>query len=160
MSGCRSYKKWTGYNRAGFQQRGKVMVRARVGILALAFSTLAAGAFAQGNPTGTSSGHVTDPGALALPGVSVTVASPVLQGVRRTVTSGNGDYILPFLPPGDYTLTFELQGFATTRQLVGLKMADRLPVNVRLALASVSEVVNVVAAGGETATTATVATTV
>ena len=136
------------------------MARARTWVLALVFSALARAVFAQGNPTGTISGHVTDPDNLALPGVSVTVASTVLQGVRTTVSSANGDYILPFLPPGDYTVTFELQGFATTRQLVSLKMADRLPVNVRLTIASLSEVVNVAAATGETATTATVATTI
>jgi outer membrane receptor protein involved in Fe transport len=136
------------------------MVRSRIVILALAFSTLAGDAFAQGNPTGTISGHVTDPDNLALPGVSVTVASTVLQGVRTAVTSPNGDYILPFLPPGDYTVTFELQGFATTRQLVSVRMADRLPVNVKLTLASVSEVVDVTAATAEMATTATVATTI
>ena len=110
------------------------MVRSRIVILALALSTLGGDAFAQGNPTGTISGHVTDPDNLALPGVSVTVASTVLQGVRTTVTSPNGDYILPFLPPGDHMVTFELQGFATTRQLVSLKMADRLPVNVKLTM--------------------------
>ena len=32
----------------------------------------AAGAFAQGNPTGTISGHVSDPDGLAVPGATVT----------------------------------------------------------------------------------------
>jgi hypothetical protein len=117
-------------------------------------------AFAQGNPTGTISGRVTDPDNLALPGVTVTAAAPVLQGVRTVVTSGNGDYIIPFLPAGDYTVTFEIAGFATVKQAVSLKMADRLPVNVKLALASVTEVVNVQGAASETAPTRTVATTI
>ena len=68
------------------------------------FLAVAIQGFCQGNPTGTISGHVIDPGNLAMPGVSVTVASPVLQGVRTAVTSVNGDYIVPFLPPGEYTL--------------------------------------------------------
>ena len=67
------------------------MSRSRTLILALAFVTLASPVFAQGNPTGTITGHVTDPDSLALPGVTVTVASPVLQGVRTVVTSPNGD---------------------------------------------------------------------
>ena len=53
--------------------------------------------FAQGNPTGAVSGQVVDPEGLALPGVTITAQSPALQGVRTTTTSGNGDYIIPFL---------------------------------------------------------------
>ncbi|HQU33152.1 MAG TPA: TonB-dependent receptor [Thermoanaerobaculaceae bacterium] len=116
-------------------------------------------ALGQGNPTGTITGHVTDPDNLALPGVTVTVASPRLQGVRTVSTSENGDYIIPFLPAGDYTVTFELQGFATIKQAVNVKMADVLPVNVKMALSAVTETLNISAAASETATTATVATT-
>ncbi len=63
------------------------MWRSRNWILALAFVALASTAFAQGNPTGTITGRVTDPDNLVLPGVTVTAASPVLQGVRTAVTS-------------------------------------------------------------------------
>ena len=45
-----------------------------------------------------------------MPGVTVTVESAALQGPRTTVTSANGDFIIPFLPPGEYTVTFEIQG--------------------------------------------------
>ena len=126
---------------------------------ALALTVVATGAFAQGNPTGTISGQVTDPDDLALPGVSITVSSPVLQGLRTTVSSSNGDYLLTFLPPGDYTVTFELQGFTTVTRAVGLKMADRQPLSVRMALASLTEVVEVTATLSGTATTGTVSTT-
>ena len=132
----------------------------RCGILAVVFSLLAGTVFAQGNPTGTIVGQVTDPDGLAMPGVTVTAASAGLQGVRTAVTSANGDYIVPFLPAGEYTLTFDLQGFATTSKAVSLKMADRLPVNVRLAVGGLTEVVSVTAGASETATTATVATTI
>lgn len=136
------------------------MSRSRSWILAMAFLAPASAVLAQGNPTGTISGHVTDPDDLALPGVTVTVGSPVLQGVRTAVTSENGDYIIPFLPAGDYTVTFELQGFATVKQTVGLKMADTLPVNVKLGVAAVTETITVTGSAAETATTPTVATTV
>src|SRR5205809_7989726 len=88
----------------------------------------AAVASAQGNPTGTISGHVVDPDGLAVPGATVSVASPVLQGVRTAITSANGDYIVPFLPAGDYQVTFELQGFQTVQRTnVPVKMAETLP---------------------------------
>jgi outer membrane receptor for ferrienterochelin and colicin len=136
------------------------MWRSRNWILALAFVALASTAFAQGNPTGTISGRVTDPDNLVLPGVTVTAASPMLQGVRTAVTSGAGDYIIPFLPAGDYTVTFELQGFGTVKEMVSLKMADLQPVNVKLRVAGVTETVTVTGSLTETATTPTVATTV
>src|SRR5262245_62297920 len=77
-----------------------------------------AGAAAQGNPTGTISGHVADPDGLAVPGATVTAAAPALQGVRTAVTSAHGDYIIPFLPAGQYEVNVALQGFRpVTRKL-------------------------------------------
>ena len=134
------------------------MTRSRSWTLLLALSAMASTAFAQGNPTGTIFGRVADPDNLGMPGVSVTVSATVLQGLRTAVTSDNGDYIVPFLPAGEYTVTFEIQGFATAKQVVSLKMADRLPVNVKLAVGAVTEVVSVTATT-ETAITPTVATT-
>src|SRR5262245_63314238 len=79
-------------------------------------SGIAAAAAAQGNPTGAISGHVIDAGNLPVPGATVTVSSPALQGTRNAVTSANGDYIIPFLPAGEYDVTFELQGFQTVKR--------------------------------------------
>ena len=114
---------------------------------------------AQGTPTGAISGQVVDPSKLPLPGVTVSAASPVLQGTRTAVTSENGDYIIPFLPPGDYAVTFELAGFATLTQTARIEMSATVPINVTMALASVTETVTVTGAATEIAQTATVAAT-
>src|SRR5262245_12681494 len=80
--------------------------------IGLALGLLAPGTSASGQTTtGALSGRVTDSQGLALPGVTVNVSSPSLQGVRSAVTSENGDYIVPQVPSGDYTVTFELSGF-------------------------------------------------
>src|SRR5215469_10101639 len=101
-------------------------------------------AAAQGNPTGTISGRVVDPADLPVPGVTVTASSPVLQGVRTAVTSANGDYIIPFLPAGTYDVTFELSGFQTvTRTKLPVTMAQTLPLDVSLTVATVAENVTV-----------------
>src|ERR1700687_2573383 len=63
---------------------------------------------AQGT-TAAITGTVTSDGK-PLPGVTVTVSSPSLQGTRNTVTGSNGVYNFSALPPGDYTVVFELQG--------------------------------------------------
>ena len=47
-----------------------------------------------------------------MPGVTVVATSPALQGVREAVTDGNGFYTIPVLPPGAYTVRYELQGMA------------------------------------------------
>src|SRR5215468_7201828 len=72
-----------------------------------------ASAFAQA----TLSGVVKDPSGAVLPGVTVDAASPVLiEKTRTAVTDGTGQYRLPELPPGPYTLTFTLTGFSTVRR--------------------------------------------
>ncbi len=126
---------------------------------ALIFITFAIPAFSQGNPTGTISGHVTDPGGLSMPDARVRVSSTVLQGQRNAVTSANGDYILPFLPPGEYTVKFERDGFAAMEMSISLKMADTQPLNVQLALTTVATKLTVTEAS-DLATTLTVASTI
>ncbi len=70
--------------------------------LTLCLLLCASGAGAQ-LPTGTISGRVTSADGLSLPGVTVTVTSPSLQGGRVVDTSENGDFSVPLLPPGDYS---------------------------------------------------------
>ena len=96
----------------------------RAFILATLVLAGATGAWAQGNPTGAIRGTVDDPDGLPLPGVTVTAASPALQGTRTAVTSANGDFIIPFLPPGDYTVTFELQNFRPQKQAVAIAYSE------------------------------------
>ena len=85
---------------------------ARFTALLVATVLFAGIAFAQGNPTATLTGRVINEGQ-GLPGVSVNVKSPALQGTRTAVTSVNGDFVLPLLPPGDYTVSFTMPGFQT-----------------------------------------------
>lgn len=114
----------------------------------------------QGNPTGTIAGRVVSLDGLSLPGVTVVAQSPALQGVREAVTSANGDYLLAFLPPGQYTVTFSLEGFTTLRQEASVAAAQSVPVDVRLELAGVTETVVVVGMTTDVLTqTATTATT-
>ena len=63
--------------------------------------------------TGSINGKVTDESGAVLPGVTVTVASPSMQGIRTAVTDDSGDYRFPAVPPGDYRITYELVGFGT-----------------------------------------------
>src|SRR5213592_84225 len=104
-------------------------------------------AFAQGggaSTTGSINGKVADTSAAVLPGVTVTAASPSLMGVQTAVTDAGGNYRFPALPPGTYTVTFELPGFTTLkRENIVIAMGFTAAVNVELAVASLQETVTV-----------------
>jgi len=121
---------------------------------------LSARAAAQGIPIGTIRGQVVDPASLPLPGVTITATSPVLPGKQTTVTSTHGDFILPFLPPGEYAIVFEHQGFQRQTHIVTVVTAETRPLIVTLAIAPLADVVRVSQAQPkEIATTLTVAHT-
>jgi outer membrane receptor protein involved in Fe transport len=115
--------------------------------------------FAQ-TPLGTISGRVLDASNLAVPGVTVTATSPNLQGSRSTSTSTNGDFILPALPPGRYTVTFELAGFGAVKEERELAATQPLVVDVVMRPAQLSEVVNVQARTDAFANTVQAATNI
>ena len=111
-------------------------------------------------PTGTISGRVIDEKGGVTPGVTVTATSPNLQGPRVTVTSENGDYAIPLLPPGDYTISFELSGFRGVKRTVSVASTQMVPLNVELTLAEVTETVQVTADASPFLSTAQVATNI
>jgi outer membrane receptor protein involved in Fe transport len=101
--------------------------------------------WAQGLPSGTLNGRVDDEAGAGLPGVSVTATSPALQGSRTTVTNVNGDYVIPNLPPGDYTVTIAVSGFQTVTRTPKVSSGQQNVVNVKLAMAGVTTGVTVIA---------------
>jgi len=61
---------------------------------------------------GSITGKVVDPQGNALPGVTLTVTGPALQGQRIYVTNDTGIFYFIALPPGkDYVLYVEMPGF-------------------------------------------------
>lgn len=93
-----------------------------------------------------------------LPGATVTISSPALQGARTTVTGASGDYNFGVLPPGAYTVTVDLQGLQTVRQTVTLRLAQTSRVDADLKVSSVSEAITVTAAASSVLETPQVST--
>ncbi|HQQ78863.1 MAG TPA: TonB-dependent receptor [Thermoanaerobaculia bacterium] len=71
---------------------------------------------ATGQTTSSIVGRVADDAGVPLPGVTVEATSPALQGSGRAVTDAQGRYRLSLLPPGTYTVTFAISGFASEKQ--------------------------------------------
>ena len=126
---------------------------------ALAAIAIFAGAAAAQATSGTITGRVVDNQNLAVPGVTVTVEGPNLQGALSAITSENGDYIVPQLPAGSYTVRFDLSGFGRQQRTVSVAPTQTVPLNVTLGIASLDETVNVVGKAADILTqTAQVAT--
>ena len=89
----------------------------RVHVAVLAAAVLLTPVLAAAQALGTIAGTVKDASGAVLPGVTVEVASPALiEKVRTNTTDGSGQYRIINLPPGDYTVTFTLPGFATVKR--------------------------------------------
>jgi outer membrane receptor protein involved in Fe transport len=84
--------------------------------LVFAFFLLAASAALLAQTTGTIEGSVTDQNNASLPGVSLELAGPRLQGVRSATTSAIGTYRFPSVPPGAYTITASLPGLGKVQK--------------------------------------------
>ena len=79
-----------------------------------------------------------------MPGVTVTISSPSMQGIRTAVTNEEGTYRFPAIPPGDYKITYELAGFSTVvREGIRVGLGFTATVNVELKIASLTESVTV-----------------
>lgn len=113
-------------------------------ILALSFLVAAAG-FAQGTGTTSSLSGTVTTGGTPLPGATVTITSPALQGARTDVTGSGGGYNFGALPPGPYTVTVELEGLQKVVRKTTLALAQSSRVDADLKVSSVSEAITVTA---------------
>jgi hypothetical protein len=110
-----------------------------LGLLVGSFGT----AFAQ--QTGAIRGTVTDSSKAVLPGVTVEAKGDVLPAPRVTVTGDAGEYRLPALPPGNYTLTFTLAGMQTVTRPARVQLEQDTVADITLNIAGATETVQVTA---------------
>ena len=124
------------------------------------FAVLLIARLAAGQTTsGTVTGHIVDTQGLPLPGVTVTVEGRNLQRAVNAISSENGDYVIPHLPPGTFEISFELSGFERQHRMVNVAPTQRLPINITMGPAIVAETIDVIARTADVLTqTALVAT--
>lgn len=86
--------------------------------------------------TGSIVGTVSDASGGRLPGVSVTLKGPALLGSQTFVSTSEGEFRFPAVPPGTYTLSLTLDGFRPVEQkgvIVSVGGASRVQVEMEVA---------------------------
>src|SRR5262245_16458566 len=91
-------------------------------------------------------GRVSDQTGAVIPGATVKAANTD-TGVNSTATTNaSGDFLLPFLIPGSYTLTAEAPGFkGWVRPQIQTRVNDRITIDVVMEIGQATESVRVTA---------------
>src|SRR5687767_13243561 len=116
-----------------------------IGLALLALPLLAAPVQAQVS-TAAITGRAIDTSGGALPGVTVSIASPnMIGGARTAVTDEQGVYRFTLLPGGTYTVTFTLPGFNTLNiESVVVSAGATMTINGKMEISTLQETVTVV----------------
>ena len=94
--------------------------------------------------TGVIEGSVVDASGAVLPGVDVEARNVDTNLLRNVVTSREGRFALLSLPPGNYTLTFKLSGFATlVQEAVLITVGQAARITAVMKVSGVAETVTV-----------------
>lgn len=116
----------------------------RIGLVIL-LMLFAISSFAQTSTSGSIVGRVSD-GSSALPGVTVEITSPSLQGTKVAVTDSKGEFRFSLLPPGVYQLRSSLSGFAeVTQRGIEVGLGRTVTLDVAMRSSSLSEQITVTA---------------
>jgi len=97
--------------------------------------------------TATLVGTVTDSQGAAIPGAQVLARNTDTGIARNTVTNGQGEYRMEFVPVGRYTITYTARNFKKyVQENVVLTVGQVQTVNATLAVGASSETVTVTSA--------------
>ena len=100
--------------------------------------------FAQGGATGTILGTVTDSSGAVIANADVIVTNTATNIAHPTKTTASGDFTVPYLAPGVYSVSVDANGFQKQHvNSVNLVVAQQARVDVTLKAGAVTEVVEV-----------------
>lgn len=120
------------------------------------FLLTAASAHAQNLENGAIRGTVFDTSHASIATAKLTLTNPS-TGIRRELTvESDGSYVFNNVPPGEYTLKAEADGFAvTTVKQIVVNIGTSLQLDVTMPLKTQSQTVEVTASSGEVIDTST-----
>ncbi|MCX6611363.1 MAG: carboxypeptidase regulatory-like domain-containing protein, partial [Acidobacteria bacterium] len=95
-------------------------------------------------PTATLTGRVTDSSGGVLPGTALRLKNLDTNILQSAVASGTGDYTIPFVPPGKYSLEATAQGFRSYKSTALTLAVDQvLRIDVTLEVGAVADTITV-----------------
>lgn len=93
---------------------------------------------------GTISGTLADSGGALVPNADITIRETNTGTVNQTKSDNAGQYVAPFLLPGEYEITVKAAGFETiVRKGVKLQAQEHPVINLTLQIGTVSQTVTV-----------------
>jgi Carboxypeptidase regulatory-like domain/TonB dependent receptor-like, beta-barrel/TonB-dependent Receptor Plug Domain len=95
---------------------------------------------------GSITGIVNDPGGAVVPNANIKAVQKNTEFTRSTTSSASGNYTLPLLPVGNYTVTVEASGFRKASSEVKLDVDQKLELNFTLSIGGVETTIEVSAA--------------
>ncbi len=110
-------------------------------------ATLCLAAFSWGQEfRGSLGGQVLDQQRAVVPGARIHLANSQTGAKFQTVSSSDGSYLVPFLPPGPYTITAEITGFKRyVNNTVAVTTNERGQLDITLEVGQVDQSVTVTA---------------
>jgi hypothetical protein len=92
----------------------------------------------------TVSGTISDPTGAVVPGASILVKQVETGSINRTTSDTAGQYVVPFLQPGNYTITVAAPGFQTlTRTGIELESQAHPILNLELTIGGAAQSITV-----------------
>src|SRR5262249_54957872 len=89
-------------------------------------------------------GKITDPAKAVVPGAVVTITNLSTNEAVKVTTDSEGNYTIPFLNPGNYSITVEAPGFKKyTRTNQELQVGQTATLNIDLELGNANETINI-----------------
>ena len=98
------------------------------------------------NDRGTITGEVKDQGGAVVPNAAITATNAASGAESKTTSTGTGNYTLPSLPAGIYTLSVEVPGFKKfVQQNIEVQVSITNRIDVALQIGAASETVTITA---------------
>lgn len=104
----------------------------------LCFLVLASALSAQ-NDRGTITGEIKDQAGAVIPGAAITATNKGTGAESRTTSTGTGNFTIPSLTVGDYSLTVEVKGFKKFVQeniVINVSITNRIDVTLQVGAAT------------------------
>ncbi|MCU1324406.1 MAG: hypothetical protein JWM43_4055 [Acidobacteriaceae bacterium] len=112
--------------------------------VALCMSGSAVRAFGQASSSSDAVGKVTDPSGASIPGATIYLVNNATGAQRTATTNDSGDWSIPNIPPANYRVRIEKQGFKTSEiKALDVEIGKAANASVQLSIGGSTETVEV-----------------